>query len=84
MLQEHLFNPLWLIDPAWERASLGSRMEENLREMALGLYAKDASGEEIKGRLDIRYATAAGKHVVIELKFARTEMSRFAALCRAL
>jgi hypothetical protein len=68
VLQEHLFNHLWLIDPAWERATIGARMEENLREVAPGLFAENASGKEIKGRLDIHYATAAGKHVIIELK----------------
>jgi hypothetical protein len=68
VLQEHLFNHLWLVDPAWERATLSERMEENLRKVEPGLFAEDASGEEIEGRLDIRYATTAGKHVIIELK----------------
>jgi Histidine kinase-, DNA gyrase B-, and HSP90-like ATPase len=68
VLQQHLFNHLWLLDPAWERASLGGRMEENLREIKPGLFARDAKGSEIKGRLDIRYARAAGEHVIVELK----------------
>jgi hypothetical protein len=68
VLQEHLFNHLWLIDAAWERTALGGRMEENLKEIEPGFLATDADGNEIKGRLDIRYATAAGRHVIIELK----------------
>ncbi|MEK6274317.1 MAG: hypothetical protein AABM30_03170 [Actinomycetota bacterium] len=68
VLQEHLFNHLWLLDPAWERATLGGRMEEDLREVEPGLFARDAAGTEIKGRLDIRYAKAAGVHVIVELK----------------
>ena len=68
VLQEHLFHHLWLLDAAWERATVGGRMEENLRKIAPGLFARDASGEEIKGRLDIRYATNSGRHVIVELK----------------
>jgi hypothetical protein len=64
----HLFNHLWLLDASWERAAVGGRMEENLCEVAPGLFAKNASGEEVRGRLDIRYATASGKHVIVELK----------------
>jgi hypothetical protein len=39
-------------------------------EVLLGglLFARDAKGTEITGRLDIRYATAAGRHVIVELK----------------
>jgi hypothetical protein len=74
VLQQHLFNHLWLIDPAWERATLSERIEENLRKIEPGLFAADADGEEIQGRLDIRYATAAGKHVIIELKRYSVEL----------
>jgi hypothetical protein len=68
VLQTHLFDHLHLLDPSWERAAVGGTMEEDLREVAPGLFAKNPKGEEIKGRLDIRYATAAGKHVIVELK----------------
>ena len=68
MLQQHLFNHLWLLDPSWERAAVGGHMEQNLRAIEPGLFAQDAKGTEIKGRLDIHYATAAGKHVIVELK----------------
>ena len=68
VLQEHLFNHLWLLDPSWERATIGRRMEQDLRKLYPGLFAKDASGKEIKGRLDIHYAKAAGEHVIVELK----------------
>jgi hypothetical protein len=68
VLQEHLFKNLWLLDAAWERATIGARMEEDLRKLAPGLFAKQPDGQEIKGRLDIRYATVTGRHVIVELK----------------
>lgn len=68
VLQQHLFDHLWLIDPAWERAASSPRMEEDLRRIAPGVFPKDGGNREIKGRMDVRYATAGGKHVIVELK----------------
>lgn len=68
VLQEHLFKNLWLLDPAWERATLGGQMEEDLRDIKPGLFAKDPDDKTIKGRIDIRYATIGGRHVIVELK----------------
>ena len=68
VLQEHLFKNLWLLDASWERAALGSRMEEDLRRIAPGAFSTDADGNRRVGRIDIRYATMAGKHVIVELK----------------
>lgn len=68
ILQEHLFHNLWLLDPSWERATLSPRMEENLKEIAPGTFAVDEAGKEIFGRIDIRYATLGGRHVIVELK----------------
>ncbi len=68
VLQNHLFNHLWLLDPSWERATGSPVMEENLRNVAPGLFAMDAVQNEIAGRIDIRYATTGGKHVIVELK----------------
>ena len=48
MLQEHLFEHLWLLDASWERAAVGGRMEENLREVAPGLFA--TAGEARRSR----------------------------------
>jgi hypothetical protein len=68
VLQSHLFENLWLLDAAWERAAVGGRMEENLRRIEPGVFAKDPEDNEIVGRIDIRYATASGRHVIVELK----------------
>jgi hypothetical protein len=68
VLQEHLFNNLSLLDAAWERATLSPKMEENLRHIEPGLFATDENGQELFGRVDIRYATISGRHVIVELK----------------
>lgn len=68
VLQKHLYGNLWLLDASWERATVDPRMEEDLRRVAPGLFAKAPDGKEIKGRFDIRYVTNAGRHVIVELK----------------
>jgi hypothetical protein len=68
VLQQHLFDHLWLLDPSWERATGSATMEENLRKIEPGLFASDQLDEEITGRIDIRYKTVGGKHVIVELK----------------
>ncbi|PZE26109.1 ATP-binding protein [Curtobacterium sp. MCBD17_028] len=68
VLQQHLFDHLWLLDASWERATTEPQMEEDLRKIEPGLFAKDSDDEEIKGRIDIRYATVGGRHVIVELK----------------
>ena len=66
-LQEHLFNHLWLLHPSWERAATVPRMEETVgaefEKIDAGL-----SEEERRGRIDIRFQTVPGKHVIVELK----------------
>lgn len=68
VLQNHLFEHLWLLDPSWERATGSPVMEEDLRKIEPGLFAMDDEQKEITGRVDIRYATTGGKHVIVELK----------------
>jgi hypothetical protein len=70
VLQQHLFDHLWLLDASWERATGSETMEENLRSIEPGLFAKEHSAldKEIKGRVDIRYKTLNGRHVIVELK----------------
>jgi hypothetical protein len=68
VLQKHLFEHLWLLDASWERSTLGGHMEEDLRSINPGLFATDDEGKKLYGRIDIRYATASGVHVIVELK----------------
>jgi hypothetical protein len=67
LLQRYIFDHLWLLDPSWERAASNQRIEAAVTKEFRDLDAK-LTDEERKGRIDIRYRTAAGKHVIIELK----------------
>ncbi len=68
VLQGHLFKNLWLLDPGWERATGSEEMEQYLHKIEPGLFPEHPDGTQIKGRLDIRYATLSGRHVIVELK----------------
>ena len=68
VLQTYLFDHLWLLDPAWERATGSEEMEDRLRLSQP--FHNDDSTKERYGRVDIRYRTVAGKHVIVELKRA--------------
>ena len=67
LIQKHIFDHLWLLDPSWERASVDERMEQSVMTEFGKLDAR-LTPDEKKARLDIRYRTAAGKHIIIELK----------------
>jgi len=69
VLQERLFKHLWLIDPAWERAT-GSEIVESALKKEPGFAQASLTKEEAEGRIDITYRTYAGKHIIIELKRA--------------
>ena len=73
-IQEHLFNHLWLLDPSWERATHTERMETQINKALEGTY-QGLSEEQRAARLDIYYATTAGKHVIIELKRASRSLN---------
>ena len=68
VLQEHLFDHLWLLDASWERATGSERMEEDLRDIDPEIFPEDLEGKKILGRIDIRYASVSGMHVIVELK----------------
>lgn len=76
VIQEHLFNHLWLLDPSWERATATEYMERRVASEFAGVDA-DLSDEERLGRVDIKYRTTAGKHVIIELKRAAASTDTF-------
>lgn len=70
VIQEYLFNHLWLLDPAWERVDGTEYMERTVLNALNAVYDK-LTPEEKNGRLDIGYRSTAGKHIVIELKKAK-------------
>ena len=72
VLQKYLFNHLWLLDAAWERATDSEIMESRLTEE--GVITDDLTEKEKLGRVDIAYRTNAGKHIIVELKKAGRKM----------
>jgi hypothetical protein len=71
-LQEWLWNHLWLLDASWERAAGSVVMETRLR--AEGVVVDDLTRKEELGRVDLKYRTVAGKHIIVELKKAGRKM----------
>ncbi|WP_412516469.1 ATP-binding protein [Actinomadura madurae] len=66
ILQEHLYENLWLLDPSWERAT-DRHMEEKVGKAFQKINAK-LTKEEQASRIDIRYKRVTGVHVIVELK----------------
>jgi hypothetical protein len=75
VLQKYLFDHLWLLDPSWERATGSPEMEKRLR--LRDPFKNDEETKEKYGRVDIRYNTVAGKHVIVELKRASVHTGIF-------
>lgn len=67
VVQRHVFEHLWLLHPSWERASTDARIEQTVMKEFGKIDAKLNEAEK-RGRIDIRYRTAAGKNIIIELK----------------
>lgn len=72
VLQKYLFDHLWLLDAAWERATDSEIMESRLIDE--GVITDDLTEKERLGRVDIAYRTNAGKHIIVELKKAGRKM----------
>ena len=70
VLQNHLFKNMWLFDPSWERATADTDMEASLRRIRenTGLFDVNDETYRKQGRIDIKYRTTAGIHMIIELK----------------
>lgn len=72
VLQNYLFDHLWLLDAAWERATDSEIMESRLIDEEV--ITDDLTEKERLGRVDIAYRTNAGKHIIVELKKATRKM----------
>ncbi len=66
VLQQYIFDHLWLLDPAWERATEYRNMEERIQNAVARVPIRNK--EEV--RTDVRYRRISGAHVIIELKRA--------------
>jgi hypothetical protein len=73
VLQKHLFKNLWLLDPGWERAAGSDRIEQILKR-DYRAFSPNLSEKESKGRVDIRYRTNGGEHIIVELKRAKRKL----------
>lgn len=67
VVQYHLANNLWLLDPSWDRSTEVPEVEKSFRTLFEGI-SKELSREELDARLDIKYKKASSKHIIIELK----------------
>ena len=67
IIQEHIYTYLWLLDPSWDMATETPYLEQSVATSFKKISDK-LTGDEKRGRLDIRYKKTSGKHVIIELK----------------
>jgi hypothetical protein len=74
VLAQCIFEQMWLLDAGWERATGSTRIEQALKK-EYGEFADGLSDKESKGRVDIRYRTNAGQHIIVELKRAKRALS---------
>lgn len=65
VLRDFIFEHLWLLDASWERAATKAQVEQ---AVTTEFGKVKLSEDEKKGRIDLRYRTAAGKHIIVELK----------------
>ena len=70
ILQKFIFEHIWLLDPAWDRAASDPNMEKEVKKAVLGDDEFDGEYMEEIGRVDIQYRKSGGEHVIIELKRA--------------
>jgi len=76
VLQEHLFENLWLLDPSWERATKTKYMEQTVQK-EFDEVTDRLTDDQRRGRVDIKYRKTTGQHVIIELKRAERRVSRY-------
>ena len=74
VIQKHLYEHLWLLDPSWDRATETPFMEQNVKIEFDKLDANLTEAEQ-RGRFDIKYKMTSGKHIIIELKRADRVLS---------
>ena len=69
VIQEHIYDHLWLLDPSWERVKGSEAMERNVTNF-LKQTSERLPKKQRHARIDIGYRTASGRHVIVELKRA--------------
>lgn len=65
-IQRHIFDHLWLLEPSW---TLQDHLSKKLEQRVTTEFAKVKLPKALKqGRLDIRYRSSGGIHIIVELK----------------
>lgn len=68
VLQDHIFDHLWLLEPSWERATESHYKEQSITSEFEDELPDSLTDEEVRGRVDIKYRLETGRHVIVELK----------------
>ena len=74
IIQDHIYNHLWLLDPSWDMATETPTLERSVSN-AFGKILDTLNDAERRGRVDIQYKKTSGKHVIIELKRSSVKIS---------
>lgn len=74
VFQKYVFDHLWLLDPAWERATSEAEMEKTIQDVIENQAGKGKKA--ISMRPDIRYRKVSVAHVVVELKRGSVHTSK--------
>ena len=67
VVQYHLADNMWLLDPSWDRGTEIPVIEETVQKQFDAINST-LTQEEKDARFDIRYRKTAKKHVIVELK----------------
>lgn len=63
IIQEYLYQHLWLLDPSWERTTAETEIERTVTK-----EIKEIEPDSTGARIDIAYKTISGKYIIIEMK----------------
>ena len=66
IIQKHIYDHLWLLDPSWDRATEPPTLEKSVNTSFSKI--SDKNNKQKAGRIDIQYRKTSGKYVIIELK----------------
>ena len=76
VIQEYIFDHLWLLDPSWDRVEGTEFMERRIGTL-FEKIEESLSEDEKRARIDIKYRQSGGKHIIIELKRPHERISVF-------
>jgi hypothetical protein len=62
LLQKYIFDNFWILNPSWERPTAGTEVMEKGVETEYSSVINTLTEVEKKGRMDIKYRTAARTH----------------------